>query len=67
MLMPHPPFLVAFSADPSVKTCVQAVAGLLLSISASVSVLREASFSLDLVLMPGMENLTSALTTSGCA
>ena len=30
-----------------------------------VSVLREASLSLDLVLMPGMENMTSALRTSG--
>ena len=63
--MPHPSFHVVFSADPSVKTCVQAVAGWLLSNSASVSVLREASLSLDLVLMPGMENLTSALRTSG--
>ena len=33
--------------------------------TASVSVLREASLSLDLVLMPGMENLSSVLMTSG--
>ena len=54
---------VACSADPSEDLCPSC--GWVAFVSSSINVLREASLSLDLVLMPGMESFTSALRTSG--